>query len=94
MQDVTAELKEWERTHQNDIKKFVALMKDIVRATREYGACATVLYDAKKDVLMVKKAERKNMLPDDLYSRWTNPDTKNEPASSESQNLQENTVKF
>ncbi|KAJ5999039.1 geranylgeranyl pyrophosphate synthetase, partial [Penicillium sp. IBT 35674x] len=78
VQDVIAELKDWERAHQNDIKKLVALIQNIIRATRQYGGCATILYDVKKDVLVVKKAERKKMLPDDVYSRWTEPDTKTE----------------
>lgn len=71
VEDVGAALKDWEKAHQNDIKKLVALINRILQVTRSWGGNATIQYDAAKDKLVVKKVKRKKMLPDDLYRRWT-----------------------
>lgn len=71
VEDMTAAVKDWEQTHQDDIKRLVALINRILRVTRNWGGSSTIYYDLLKDKLVVKKIERKKMLPDDLYSRWT-----------------------
>lgn len=71
VEDMTAAVKDWEKTHQDDIKRLVALINRILRVTRGWGGSSTIHYDPLKDKLVVKKTERKKMLPDDLYSRWT-----------------------
>ncbi|KAJ5525666.1 geranylgeranyl pyrophosphate synthetase [Penicillium frequentans] len=70
VEDVDAALKNWEKTHQKDITKLVALINRILQVTRNWGGGSTIQYDAVKDKLVVKKTEKKKMLPDDLYRRW------------------------
>jgi hypothetical protein len=71
VEDITAGLKAWEQTHQDVIRKLVALINCILRVTRSWGGSSTIRYDSLKNKLVIKKVERKKMLPDDLYSRWT-----------------------
>jgi hypothetical protein len=59
-----------EQTHQDDIKKLIALINCILRVTRNLGGNSTIRYGPLKDKLVVKKTERKKMLPDNLYSNW------------------------
>jgi hypothetical protein len=73
VEDVTGAIKDWERTHQDAITKLIALIKYIIRVTRNWGGSSTVRYDPLKDKLVIKKNERKKVLPEDLYSRWEIP---------------------
>ncbi|KAJ5471284.1 geranylgeranyl pyrophosphate synthetase [Penicillium desertorum] len=73
VEDVTAAVKDWERTHQDAITKLVALIKCILRVTRNWGGSSTVRYDPLKDKLEITKVERTKVLPEDLYSRWETP---------------------
>ncbi|KAJ6019338.1 geranylgeranyl pyrophosphate synthetase [Penicillium canescens] len=70
VEDVTAKMRDWEQTHQDAITRLVALIKCILRVTRNWGGSSTIRYDHLKDKLVIKKIERKKMLPEDLYSRW------------------------
>ncbi|CAG7938230.1 unnamed protein product [Penicillium salamii] len=70
VEDVSGAMKDWEKTHQDAITKLVALIKCILRVTRNLGGSSTVSYDPLKDKLMVEKSERKKVLPEDLFSRW------------------------
>jgi hypothetical protein len=70
VEDVTAKMRDWEQTHQDAITKLVALIKCILRVTRNWGGSSTIRYDPLKDKLVIKEIERKKMLPEDLYSRW------------------------
>ena len=70
VEDVTAVIKDWEQTHQDAIRKLVALINRILRVTETWGGSSTIRYDSLKDKLVIKKAARKKILPDDLYSRW------------------------
>lgn len=71
--DITTAVKDWEKAHQEDIRKLVALLQRILQVTRNWGGSSTIRYDIRKDKLVVKKIERKRMLPDDIYARWTTP---------------------
>jgi hypothetical protein len=71
VEDVDVALKNWEQTHQDDIRKLVTLVSRIIQLTKSWGGGSTVYYDAVKDKLVVKKMKRKKMLPDDIYCRWT-----------------------
>ncbi|ODM18164.1 hypothetical protein SI65_06035 [Aspergillus cristatus] len=71
VEDITAAVKQWEQTHQDDIKKLIALINHILRVTRNWGGSCTIRYNPVEDKLEIKKIGRKKMLPDDLYSRWT-----------------------
>lgn len=67
---ITTAVKNWENAHQEDIGKLVALINRILRVTRSWGGSSTIRYDIQKDKLLIKKTERKKMLPEDIYSRW------------------------
>lgn len=71
VEDMTAAVKDWEQTHQDDIKRLVTLINRILRVTRNSDGSSTIYYDLLKDKLVIKKIAGKKMLPDDLYSRWT-----------------------
>ncbi|KAF4771017.1 hypothetical protein HAV15_012685 [Penicillium sp. str.  len=73
VEDVTAAMKDWEKTQQDAITKLVALINCIIRVTRNWGGSSTIRYDPLKDKLLIKKSERRKVLPEDLYSRWENP---------------------
>lgn len=73
VEDITAAVKDWEQAHQEDITKLVALINRILRVTRSWGGSSTIQYNVLKDTLVIKKVERKKMLPEDIYSRWTKP---------------------
>ncbi|KAI1077203.1 hypothetical protein F5B20DRAFT_572348 [Whalleya microplaca] len=72
VEDVTAEIKEWEQEKQVSLKKLASLMKKILSVVREYGGSAVIKYDITIDRLVVKKVEGKQMLPKELYSKWDN----------------------
>ncbi|KAJ5154806.1 geranylgeranyl pyrophosphate synthetase [Penicillium coprophilum] len=69
VEDVTTALRDWEQVNQDDIRKLVTLIECILRVARNWGGSSIIRYDSLKDKLVIEKAERKKMLPDDLYSR-------------------------
>ncbi|OJJ79219.1 uncharacterized protein ASPGLDRAFT_77729 [Aspergillus glaucus CBS 516.65] len=72
VEDMTAAVKDWEQTHQDDISRdSLHSSIRILLVTRNWDGSSTIYYDLLKDKLMIKKIEGKKMLPDDLYSRWT-----------------------
>ncbi|CAG8140989.1 unnamed protein product [Penicillium nalgiovense] len=73
VEDVTAAVNDWERTHQDTITKLVALIKCILRVTRNWDGSSTVHYDPLKNKLEITKIERTKVLPEDLNSRWGTP---------------------
>lgn len=85
VEDITAAVKDWEKTHQDDIRQLVALINRILRVTRNWGGSSTIRYDPLKDKLVIKKIERKKMLPDDLYSRYGGTKSYQGPATIPSQ---------
>lgn len=48
----------------------MALINRIIQVTENFGGSTTVQYDLAEDTLVIKKTERRNMLPDDLYALW------------------------
>ncbi|RAH75044.1 uncharacterized protein BO66DRAFT_364432 [Aspergillus aculeatinus CBS 121060] len=67
---VGRELKAWEKNHQADLKRLVALLKWIIASVPRSGQKATLDYDSRHEELVISRAERPNMLPTDLYDRW------------------------
>lgn len=74
VEDIAAVIKEWEERNQTDLRKLAALINKIISVARGFGGKATVKYDVKEDKLVVWKVDRKNMLPEDLYSKWDDKD--------------------
>ncbi|KAJ5662736.1 geranylgeranyl pyrophosphate synthetase [Penicillium macrosclerotiorum] len=71
VEDVAAAIKEWEWSHQDDIKKLVALLNWILKVARSWGGSSIIRYDDRKDKLVIMRTQTRKMLPDDLYKRWT-----------------------
>ena len=70
VKDVTSEIKGWEERKQNDLKKLAALIRKIINVVKGSGGNAVLKYNVETDKLVVYQAERKEMLPEDLYSKW------------------------
>jgi hypothetical protein len=91
VEDVTAQIKSWEEGKQSDLKKLAALVGKIIIFVKQCGGHATLKYSVEGDKLVVFKAEREEMLPKDLYSKWDTNTTngKDSVQESESQTVQE-----
>jgi hypothetical protein len=70
VEDVSAEIKAWEDAQKGNLKILAALIAKILGGAKDCGGCAVVRYSALTDKMVVLKAERKKMLPEDLYSKW------------------------
>ncbi|KAF2270531.1 hypothetical protein CC78DRAFT_485330 [Lojkania enalia] len=70
VEDVAAVIKSWEERKQNDLKKLAALIRKIINLAKECGGSAVLKYNVEGDKLVIRKVERKEMLPKDLYSKW------------------------
>ncbi|KAJ5939215.1 geranylgeranyl pyrophosphate synthetase [Penicillium verhagenii] len=70
VKDVTGYVESWEQTNQEKIRKLVALIKHMIKGTKECGGRASVRCDTREGTISITKTERKNMLPEDLYSKW------------------------
>ncbi|OCL08309.1 hypothetical protein AOQ84DRAFT_407104 [Glonium stellatum] len=84
VEDVAAEIKTWEERKQNDLRKLAALIRKIISLVKECGGNAVLKYNVEGDKLVVCKVERKEMLPNDLYSKWD--DRNNLEAETDTQN--------
>ncbi|KAL9112425.1 MAG: hypothetical protein Q9227_003267 [Pyrenula ochraceoflavens] len=90
VEDVAAEIKSWEASEQNRLKKLAALILKIIARAKECGGKAVVEYNVEKDKLVVRKVESKEMLPRDLYSKWDDKnyaETKSDSLSERMQKL-------
>lgn len=72
VEDVAAQVKEWEEHNQANLRKLAAVINKILNAVKGYDGNAIVKYDVQGDKLVVWKADRKKILPEDLYSKWDN----------------------
>ena len=70
VEDVAAEVKNWEKRKQNDLRVLAALIRKIIHLAKDVGGNAVVKYNVEGDKLVIRKVERKDMLPKDLYSKW------------------------
>lgn len=82
IEDVAAQVKKWEERNQTDLRKLAALFKKIIQVVKGFGGKATVVYDAEYDKLIIRKVEGKNMLPEDLYSKWDDKEDSEAETSS------------
>ncbi|KAJ5586715.1 geranylgeranyl pyrophosphate synthetase [Penicillium hispanicum] len=83
VEDVTTEIQLWEKSHQQDLKKLTALINKILQVSRIWGGNSTIRYDAQKDRLVIQRAGKKRMLPEDLYLNWTKVAPQGEPREYE-----------
>ncbi|KAH7232502.1 hypothetical protein B0J15DRAFT_572491 [Fusarium solani] len=69
VENVAAQVKRWEELNQMYLKELAALIKKISDVVKRSGGKATVRYDG-GNKLLVCRADRKEMLPNVLYSKW------------------------
>lgn len=74
VKDVAAQIRKWEEYNQMDLRKLAALVSKIVSVVKGFGGNATVIYNVKKDKLVVERSDGKRFLPKDLYSKWDESD--------------------
>lgn len=74
VEDVSADIRRWERGNQANLKMLAALIKKIIAAVKGHGGSAAIKYDNMTDKLVVTKVDTKRMLPKDLYIRWNGRD--------------------
>jgi hypothetical protein len=72
VEDVTREIAQWERSHVDDLRKLVALIKEIFKVARENDGNVVIRYDGQGDSLAIYRREGSKMLPDDLYLKFAN----------------------
>ncbi|OKL63053.1 hypothetical protein UA08_02021 [Talaromyces atroroseus] len=70
VEGITDEIREWEDSHQRDLKNLVTLIKKIIDVVKKSDGSAVVQYDNAIDRLLVSKADGRKMLPDDLYLKF------------------------
>lgn len=71
VEDIGAHVKNWEESNQLELRELSALINEIIRVVRECGGSATIKYDG-QERLTVRKADRKETIPSDFYSKWNN----------------------
>ncbi|BCS00013.1 uncharacterized protein AKAW2_50354S [Aspergillus luchuensis] len=76
VEDVTLEIKNWENEHQEDLMKLAIIIKRIIDVVKKNGGKAVVKYDGQHDELVVWKAEERQLLPHDIYSKLNNQNDK------------------
>ncbi|KAL1866297.1 hypothetical protein VTK73DRAFT_4812 [Phialemonium thermophilum] len=71
VENVTGDIKRWERDNHRDLSKLASLIAKIRSVAKELGGSVILKYDTTGDKLVVvSRSAQKKMLPDDLYSRW------------------------
>lgn len=77
VEDVGAYVKSWEATNQNHLRNLSGLTGKIVELARGHGdgAMFTLSYELAENKLVLRKACRPRMLPNDLYSTLVIDDT-------------------
>ncbi|KAJ4418782.1 hypothetical protein N0V82_005347 [Gnomoniopsis sp. IMI 355080] len=70
VEDVTEEINRWEEAHQGDLRRLAALIRNLLDMVKKCGGIATARYDIQGDKIVLQKANREKMLPEDLYLKW------------------------
>lgn len=69
--NVTAQIQQWEAANQSGLRKLAWLMKRIPAMAKDCGGKATIKYDAQGDKLVISQdSSGRKMLPADLYTKW------------------------
>ncbi|KAI2838561.1 hypothetical protein CBS147343_9967 [Aspergillus niger] len=79
VEHVVAEIKEWEESHREDLRRLGSLFKKLIDIVKRSGGKAAARYDCQKDRLEVWTAATVKMLPDDLYSKLDYGDAEDAP---------------
>lgn len=72
VENVSPEIKNWEKNHQRDLKCLAALIRRIILVVTERRGNTIIKYDPQVDKLVLWKTDGPKMLPDDLYSKFGN----------------------
>ncbi|GFG19228.1 geranylgeranyl pyrophosphate synthetase [Aspergillus udagawae] len=72
---VVTEIKEWEESHGEDLRRLSSLFKKLIGIVKGNGGTAILRYDTKNDRLELWTAAKGKMLPDDLYSKLDHHNT-------------------
>lgn len=70
VENVAAQIQQWETSQQSSLGKLGWLMKRITALAKECGGRATVKYDVRGKKLVILRDEGRKMLPEDLYAKW------------------------
>ncbi len=85
VEEMTAEIKNWEATNHASLKTLGALLQWIVAAAKKCnGGRASIKYDREADTLLVFKSKAERMLPPDLYAKW---EDEGKEATNDSKNI-------
>ncbi|OJJ65844.1 hypothetical protein ASPBRDRAFT_139316 [Aspergillus brasiliensis CBS 101740] len=79
VENVVAEIKRWEESHREDLRRLGSLFKKLIDIVKRSGGKAAARYDRQKDRLEVWTAATVKMLPDDLYSKLDYGDAEDAP---------------
>ncbi|KAE8446397.1 hypothetical protein EG329_012002 [Mollisiaceae sp. DMI_Dod_QoI] len=90
VEDVAAQIKKWEESNRNDLRKLAALISRIVSVVKDCGGRGVVRYDDKADKLVVRQVDGKAMLPEDLYSKWDDEEKAEETGAERTETSVEN----
>jgi hypothetical protein len=71
VEDVSDDIKSWELEHEQYLQDLALVIQKISGFAKQCGGNAVVTYDQISDTLVLRKAELKHMLPDNLYRHWT-----------------------
>ena len=69
VEEVSTDIKEWERANQERLGKLVTLLISIIAESKPHGH-VSIKYSASKDRLRVDRCVGDKMFPGDLYERW------------------------
>lgn len=67
--DVSHNIKVWERKNQEKLGRLVALLGGIIAKSEPHGQ-VSIRYSASKDSLYINQCEAKKMFPEELYKKW------------------------
>lgn len=70
VEDVTAQLQEWEQTHERSLKRLATLLGKIISVVKTLKGSAAIRHEKGTGILVVERTSSKPMLPKDLYARW------------------------
>ncbi|GAB0132795.1 hypothetical protein EsDP_00001221 [Epichloe bromicola] len=70
VEDVKADIDDWERASQESLRALGALIELITAVMKGCGGRALLQYDTATDSLVISEVEAGGLLPGDLYSKW------------------------